>query len=475
MKHFLLILLGSFIVYFFSWFVVYKLGINNLPLQSEDSLPAVFLPLAVIKENTFYLDTYYNMMLERYPHPDDKDRKLDLTPFYLKKVQEIKIYESSDKENRPHYVSAFPVISGLLAIPFYLPFMLFGTVVSWENLLIMSHLSSAGIMALGVGFFYLLIKRFFIRDEKTSITITFIYAFCTINYALISQALWQHGTVQLLSILGLYFLLKSISAENRDYLSSLFFSGFFFGWAVLSRPTALLPAGIFTLLVYLSFKSNFWKVLKSTLFYILGLIPPGMFFLWYNNTFYKTIANQGYADQLSVGWQSNIIEGFLGLWISPSKGILVYSPFLIFAFIGLFIVIRDRKFKDHLPILLSWLVVLIQITVMGKWKHWYGGWSFGYRMASDITPFLMLLLIPYLKSDLYRRTRKFFIVTVAFSFLVELFGIIFFDGIWHSAYDRGYTDTGWLWSIKDSEFVFNIRRILVKLNLLERACPKCLP
>jgi hypothetical protein len=53
--------------------------------------------------------------------------------------------------------------------------------------------------------------------------------------------------------------------------------------------------------------------------------------------------------------------------------------------------------------------------------------------------------------------------------------MIFFDGIWHNAYDKGFEDTSWLWSIRDSELAFNIRRVLVKLGLLERACPQCLP
>jgi hypothetical protein len=113
--------------------------------------------------------------------------------------------------------------------------------------------------------------------------------------------------------------------------------------------------------------------------------------------------------------------------------------------------------------------------VMGKWKHWYGGWSFGYRMASDVIPFMVLMIVPFLNSSLYGRFRKIFFSLFAFSVAMQIFGIIFFDGIWHAAYDRGFTDTRWLWSVKDSEIAFNMRRVLVKLNVIDQACPQCLP
>ena len=95
-------------------------------------------------------------------------------------------------------------------------------------------------------------------------------------------------------------------------------------------------------------------------------------------------------------------------------------------------------------------------------------------MASDVIPFMILLMVPYVKAPLFSVTRKLFTFLFVFSVGVQLFGIIFFDGIWHAAFDDGFRDTKWLWSIKDSELAFNIRRVLVKLKVLDRACPHCL-
>src|SRR3990167_824647 len=109
MKRFFAVVLISFLVYFVSWFVVYSLGINKLAIQSEDTVPAMFLPVTLLKEGTFYANTYYDLILHRFPNPEDKNFDKDLVPFYFKKVGN-------------NYVSAFPVITPFLAIPVYLSF-----------------------------------------------------------------------------------------------------------------------------------------------------------------------------------------------------------------------------------------------------------------------------------------------------------------------------------------------------------------
>lgn len=115
------------------------------------------------------------------------------------------------------------------------------------------------------------------------------------------------------------------------------------------------------------------------------------------------------------------------------------------------------------------LIVILHTFILGFWKHWYGGWSFGYRMASDILPFLVFLLIPFVQSSYFSRYQKAFYFLFLVSFLWELMGLVFYDGIWHAAYDHGFVNTGWLWSCKESELAFNLRRVLVKLGL--RASP----
>ncbi len=502
---FLLIVIVFFIASFCGWLVVYKTGINSLAIQSEDTLPAMFLPITILKEGTFYVDSYYDMLVKRYPHPDDKSYTKGLTPFYLRKIVKEDPTKSCIGEGcalEKHYISAFPVVAGLLSLPVYAVPVLAGLPITWDNLILLSHLSASLILALSGGFFYLLVKMLLGKnailgdnlsqdgvgttwsDEKSAIMLTGIYLFGTVNFAMISQALWQHGAVQLFTILALLFLVKTLPDKfvssggviNRsgNYLN-LVISGLFLGLAVLARPTAgiLLPYFVILAIFFVNSElmsdsisiNNIFSITKTKLGLLAGLVPALAFFIWYTAVYFGSIANQGYSDQLSVNWLTPFPWGFLGLWLSPSKGLLVYSPVFIFSIIGAVLALRKHSWKVNFMYLVFLCIVLTHNLILGAWKHWYGGYSFGYRMASDVIPFLVLPLIPYLKSAIFTKTKKLFYGAIILAVLLELMGLAFFDGIWHGTYDKGFWHQSWLWSIKDSEAVFNIRRLLVKLGL----------
>jgi len=505
MGTFVKIVIFSWPMLFGGWLVVYKTGRNSLAIQSEDTLPAIFLPVTILKENTFYVDSYYDMLVKRYPHPDDKSYTKGLTPFYLRKIVKedpTKSCVGAGCALETHYVSAFPVVAGLLSLPVYAIPILVGLPITWDNLILLSHLSASLILALSGGFFYLLVKMLLGKNailgdnlnrggigatwsnDKNALVLTGVYLFGTVNFAMISQALWQHGAVQLFTILALFFLVRTMSNKIEPAIGSddrfgrylnLFICGLFLGLAVLSRPTAgiLLPYFVILAMFFVnsqlmevpvSFK-NIVAIVKTKLVLLAGLIPALVFFVWHNAVYFGSIANQGYSDQLGVNWLTPFPWGFLGLWLSPSKGLLVYSPIFIFSLIGVVLALKKGGWKVNFMYLVFSCIVLTHTLILGAWKHWYGGYSFGYRMASDVIPFLVLLLIPYLKSSLFNKTKKLFYGAIILSVLVELMGLAFFDGIWHGTYDKGFWHQGWIWSIKDSEAVFNIRRLLVKLGL----------
>ncbi len=501
---FINIVIIGFSIYFFGWMFVYKLGLNTLSVQSEDTLPALIMPVSIILDHTIYADKYYPEILKKYPQPDDKDFKKGSVPFYFKKIvvnDNLDLALNMNTKDDPskkvaqlarqtvHYVSAFPIMTGILAVPVYYVPLSLGLVPNWENLIVWSHVASALIVAVSGGFFYLLVRYGFDVSESESELLSYIYMFGTINFALISQSLWQHGTLQLFVILALIFLQKAIKEGNK--LFNLFFMGFFLGFAILSRPTSILIIPFLYILVieklsdisynhFSKFKiSTVFALIKGliapTISLLVGLVPAALFFAFYNQTYFGDVSNQGYASQLFSGWLSKFPEGFLGLWLSPSKGILVFSPIFIFSVLSLYFITKVGGFKKNLNFLVFFGIVIVHTIVMGLWKHWYGGWSFGYRMASDVIPFLVLLLIPVLRVPKFPQIKPFFILLTLASVVIQIYGMVFFDGIWHAAYDRGFSNTKWLWSVTDSQFAFDARRVLVKLKILEKACPQCVP
>jgi len=452
-----------------------------MPIQSEDTLPSIFTAVAISKERTLYLDSYYDMLVDSYPQPDDKQQELGLTPFYLKKALD-------NQSGQTHYLSAFPITPAITALPVFMPPLLLGMPVSWHNLYVLSHLSSALTMAAaGVVFLYLIERYYLPGMRKKAVFLTFIYLFCTINFAVVSQAMWQFGTLQLFSLLALLFFNRALEIEAPNlsakgassYFFNIFMSGMFFGLAFITRPTAVLPWFVLLIVIYFSKYKNLGMLLGSMFTFVFGLFPALGFLIFYTGKFYRSFANQGYVEQIDVGWKSQVVNGFFGLWVSPSKGILVYSPVFLFIFVSIFFLVRKIKNRNFSGMDYQYVafisIVFMHTIVLGKWKHWYGGWSFGYRMASDVMPYMVLALIPFLTSTAKEKFRKPFYLLVCVSFAVQLMGLVFFDGIWHAAYDKGYSDTSWLWSIRDSEAAFNIRRMLVKIGYLERACEVCEP
>lgn len=433
-----LIFFISFFAYFTSWYLLYSLKINSLPLQSEDILPSVFTGISLVKDKTIYLDNYYSMMIAKYPQPDDAAR----TPFYLKKIDE-------------HYLSAFPILSSLLTLPIFIIYLLLVPHVTWEDVYLLSHLSGAFILSLCCVLLYYFCQKILKISNRTSILVLIVYSLATINLPLISQGLWQHGAVQFFMLLGLIFYFQ------KNYFATFLFLGF----GILARPTAAIVILVLGIFMILNKELNLKSFMKS----LLGILIPLGFFLLYNKVFYQDVSNQGYSSQIWDSWVGNFPESFIGIWLSPSKGILIYSPVLLFSLIAIY-----QGFKRSELLKISFWVILLHTLVISKWKHWYGGFGFGYRMISDILPFLVLPLA-FLLENYYSKVIKSFVLVLGISVIIQFAGLVFYDSIWHNAYDKGFRDTSWLWSLENSEAAFNIRRVLVKGGLLERACDVCEP
>jgi len=238
-----LIFIVTFFIYFGFWWVFYSTNINSLPLQSEDILPSVFTGISLVKDNTIYLNNYYEMMVSKYPQPDDSSR----TPFYLKKVGD-------------NYLSAFPILSSIVTYPIFLVYLQFVPEVNWQDVYNLSHLSGAFVVSLSSVLFYFLLINVFKFSNRTSLWLTIVYSFATVNLSLVSQGLWQHGVVQLFLILGFIYFYK------KNY----FLMTLFLGFGILARPTAAIVLLILGIFIILRKDLNF----RNTAYSIFGVLIP---------------------------------------------------------------------------------------------------------------------------------------------------------------------------------------------------------
>lgn len=417
---------------------MYATGVNKTLIPSEDTLPAIYLPISLIKEKNFDLNEYYGFLVKKYPNQKNKAG----IPFYVRYIN-------------GKYVSAFPVMASLLAVPIYLIPVLFLNNVPvdyfWPPIL--AKISASVMVSLSAVFIYLALRE--LLDKRQAVFLSLIYAFGTCSYALSSQGLWQHAPSQMFLSFSIYLLVAALKSPGLVCLSGLALA-----LATLSRPTGAIAALILTFYILHKHKKEIFK-------FILLTTPALLFMFWYNFVYVGSFFSTSYdKKQIFYNWQAPLSEGFLGIWLSPSKGLLTYSPIFIFSLLGIYLLFKSEKKAPYFLLFRYFaLIVLVFTLIMGKWYHWFGGWAFGYRMAADITPFLILLLVPVLESKALPKLKNLFYFFVFWSVLVQVMGIVFFDGEWHARFDRGFKDSSWLWSIKDSEMVFYIRKIVAKVGL----------
>jgi hypothetical protein len=328
--------------------------LNRNVALSGDVVPATYLPLAVVANGA-----------------------LDLNGF-------PSLYENGLVHSMTNYggrvFSTYPLGAPLAALPFYVPAGV-GRGVSGGFVLEIGKMAAAGLAAASAAVFYLLLSR--TASTRVSGLATAAYAFGTSTLSSGSQMLWQHAPAQLFIILGIWILFRAEADSRRAWLA-----GIPFGLAVACRPTNVLVFAVFGVYAV-------WRHGPRALAYVLGILPPILLALGYNLAYYgvwnATIG--GYNRGMMEGFVTPFFEGLAGLTVSPGRGLLIYSPVLVFSLAGFALACRRRA-----PLLIA--VGVAAGAVLGlhaKWDGWWGGVCFGPRLLSDALPLLSLLLVPVLE------------------------------------------------------------------------------
>lgn len=395
---------------------------------ADDIMPTTLLPVSIILERDFDLDEF----IDHSPDPDHGWEQ----PYWMVRVGN-------------HYFSKYPILTALVVTPLYLLPVAFG-LTAHSNLLpyqLLGKTSAALLAAASVVLVYLCLR--FMASELTAFCLSLVYAFASPTWTTSSQALWQHAASQLFLAGTIYYLLRSL----RD-TKAIGFSGMFLGLAIAARPANFVIAPV--MIAYLLHRSR-----NHIPHFLAGIVMPLSFLLWYNYSTFGSAFSQGYATEAYDGWTTPLHRGLLGILFSPSKGLLVYSPVFWFSIAGIVGSWRVRRRDQATTWLFRYLGLAVAsfTLVMSKWHAWAGGWSFGPRMLVDITPLLILLMIPAL--EWLGQNRGVVVVLTTFiviSVAVQLVGLSMFDAGWYRQLDSiGYNEAAF-WSIRSSEVAYYIGR-----------------
>ncbi|MGH8071186.1 MAG: glycosyltransferase family 39 protein, partial [Candidatus Entotheonellia bacterium] len=411
-------------------------SLNGRALTAGDTIPASYLPLSLLREFDFDLD--------EFPFLYEGE-----IPWFVQRIN-------------GRIVSAYPPWAGLMAIPVYLLPVLGGLPSQSPWIHDLEKLSATLITALSVILVLFTLRR--LTKEKIAWGIAIVYAFGTSSFSSSSQALWQHGPSQLFLTLTIYWLVRGIDEPRFSA-----YAGLALGSAIICRPSNAFMAIPIVAYVFLERRDQFVGFFLATL-------PPLLWFTAYNMHYNGSPVSTGFAVGIigplrlwNLGahlFRTPLHEGLAGVLISPSRGLFIYSPILLLAFVGMVMVWLDSK-----AVLLKYLSLapLLLILLTSKWINWWGGGSYGPRLLADITPILCLYLYPLFERAQWRPFLKY-VITGLTALSIGLHALrVFGGGDWN-----GHPNVDWhrerLWSWVDSPPMYYgqnlVRQAYAKLNRL---------
>lgn len=339
--------------------IVYNANLRSI--SAGDTYPARYLPFAIVKYHTVFLEPVATVAAQgrgdgafwMLPRPDG------------------------------HIMSMYPIVTPLLVAPLYLPAVAYLNHEGWTDARldhvakVMEKVSASFLAALSASLLYVVLRRR--AHPRIALLLTVAYAFGTTTWVVASQALWQHGMAELL-IIGVLILFTRPSTVARTLAA-----GVLLGLIAGNRPPDVVLAAA------LGAYGLVWAGRRRAALLAASAALPVAVVLLYN---FRAAGNVGGGYGLigkAAFFEHDLLTGISGLLVSPTRGLLIFSPFLLFLVLAWRHFPRGRE-ERFLTVAMS-VAVVLQIMLYAK-TDWRSGLSWGPRYMTDLLPFLIWMLVP---------------------------------------------------------------------------------
>ena len=402
-------------------------------LKPRRGLPFLIfiLPFSLLLDHTLYLDHWFSSYTPSTPGENGT--------YYLRPA-------------RGHLMSAYPVIMPLVITPLYaVPAWLVArqnpplhhSDVIWTALLdVMEKLVAALMAALTGMIFFLSMRR--IGSSGQALALTLIFGLASSTWAVSSQGLWRHGFTELCFAFLLWALVQPGETRGRAFWCGLALAGA--GANNTANVVIILP-----LLIYFARRGKREFIQCFAPLAVLGALVAG-----YNFYFFGRL--MGGYPRLMVGSPEgahlfradSVWSGLLGLLLSPSRGLLIYMPWTLFAIWGMARAWKEKSFGWERYLIAGMAGFYLEHSIMGTW---WGGWAFGPRYMASVLPFLVFFLIPAWTRLVSRRPLRVALgAAVAVSLWIQFVGVFYYpQGDWDALPVRIEQEPRRLWDWKDTQ------------------------
>lgn len=350
----------KFLLFFLCLTVFLTVIFSKVRYTDSDPIASLLVSQAIIKQGTVKLDSYKSIF-ERYRCVITENED----------VYGCVIYKKNN-----HYYYYFPLGTPVFSVPFVAIINIIGyDVIDYEKRfqIIISAINATLIFAL------LFFLACLYLDDTKSFLISGVTWFGTSFASTTGTALWSHNFATLFALLAIYLSIRSVKTSNFNLWPVIAISLFS---CYLCRPTMMLLSPF--LIFYLFLFS------KKSAIYIIALISVFLIaFVGFSFYEFGQPLPDYYLPQRLSG--EHFVDAIYGNLLSPSRGILVFSPFLLIPLVYFRNVYNSIKNEKSLLILLSWPI--LHLILISRFPHWWAGWSYGPRLMTDVLPGIFLLIV----------------------------------------------------------------------------------
>ncbi len=400
---------------------------NGRESGAGDTVPALLLPVAILRGDGLSLDRFARLWPNRLPY------------YVALKHGDI--------------VSNYPVGVALLAVPLIAPQLVLLDVLrpGWELRAPLHYAklmgkNAAALLAALTGVAMLVLLRRLTREAFAWLAAA-IAALGSNLWAVASQSAWQHGPAALALTLAALGLLAPGASRTRLCLAGL----------ATAAIVGFRPQDVVISLTIFAWVA--WHYRARTLWFLPFPLLLGAALAISNQWMFGNPAG-GYAEMLDIlpfshgvagYWTSDVLASASGTLLSPSRGLFVFSPWIAIALLAL-PALRERLRREPFVgvLLLALLPFLLQLSLQSVW---WAGHSFGPRYWTEVIPIFAIVLAQALEWSWQRSRPLFALLCLAglFSIGVQAIGAFCYPSTWSTRPVNVDVQHQRLWDWRDTE------------------------
>jgi hypothetical protein len=140
---------------------------------------------------------------------------------------------------------------------------------------------------------------------------------------------------------------------------------------------------------------------------------------WYNWFRFASVWNDGHGDDPNTTFHTPLLQGLAGLVASPGKSLLLFSPVLLLALLGV-----PRLLRRHRALAITCLAIaLVNLLLNARLTNWTGDDAWGPRFTVPVMGLMLLPILGWFEAPPRRWRTALTAAVCTVSVAVQLLGV----------------------------------------------------